>query len=63
MKLSKNKKLLNIGRFVQVGDGEVVFVDNKEKVWTQENIADLIKAYREYLNFIKTADYYSKSLK
>jgi len=63
MVFGKKKNLtVNIGRFVNVGNGEMVFVDDKEKVWTQENISDLIKAYRQYLNFKKTANYYEKTL-
>jgi alkyl sulfatase BDS1-like metallo-beta-lactamase superfamily hydrolase len=62
-KLNKHQKSINVGRFVQTESGDVVFVDNKEKVWTQDNIADLIKAYRDYLNFKTTADYYEKNLR
>lgn len=62
MALSKKQRSANIGRFVNDGKGGVVYVDNYEKVWTQEQIAEMITAIRTYKYFNDVLSYYKKLL-
>ena len=60
--LSKKQKSANIGRFINDGKGNIFYVDNHEKVWTQEQIAEMVQALRVYKQFVATIDYYKKLL-
>jgi hypothetical protein len=60
--LSKKQRSANIGRFVNDGKGNIVYVDNHEKVWTHEQIAEMIQALRVYRYFNDTIQYYKKLL-
>jgi len=62
MGFSKKTLNANKGRFINDNKGMIFYVDNYEKVWSQDNIADLIAAYRKYSEFSKTADYYKRLL-
>jgi len=60
--LSKKQKSANIGRFINDGKGNIFYVDNHEKVWTQEQITEMIQALRIYKHFSATIEYYKKLL-
>lgn len=63
MGLSKKQRQNNIGRFVQDSKGNIVFVDDREHVWSQENIMEIIRSCRSFRYFVSTMDYYKSLFK
>lgn len=57
------RKLLrtNLGRFVDTGQ-EIVYVDDQENVWNQENLANIIKTFKQFNQTMKLLDHYKKYL-
>ncbi len=51
----------NIGRFVNTGD-EIVYVDDYERVWTQQNIHDLVAVFKHFARVQTFVEHYKKFL-
>lgn len=62
MGLSKSEKSRNIGRFVDTGK-DIVYVDRTEKVWTQQNINDLVAVFKNYATIQRFLEHYKNLLK
>lgn len=59
--MRKKDRYKNIGRFVETKAG-IVYVDRQEKVWTENNISDLVATFRNYSQVLKFLEHYKKYL-
>ena len=56
------KKPIDKGAFIEKG-GKIYYVDGHGKAWSEDNIADLVKSFRAYLNHVQTVHHYQKHLR